>query len=56
MSRQMSRDGVTVMGNGPRGTPTRFSPVWVWVVWAGKAAARHAAHPREHPGHKREGG
>ena len=47
------RDGVTVTGNGPRGTPTRFSPVWVWVGWAGKAAAWDIAHPRQHPGHKR---
>ena len=47
------RDGVVVTGNGPRGTPTRFSPVWVWVGWAGKAAAWDIAHPRQHPGHKR---
>ena len=44
---------MTVTGNGPRGTPTRFSPVWVWVGWAGKAAAWDIAHPRQHPGHKR---
>ena len=37
----------------PPWTPTRCSPVWVWVGWAGKAAARDIAHPREHPEHKR---
>ena len=50
---RVGRDGVTVTSNGPGGTPARFPPVWVWVGWAGKEAARHIAHPREHPGHKR---
>ena len=43
------RDGVC----GTSGTPTRFPPVCGCVVWAGKAAARHMAHPRQRPGHKR---
>jgi len=47
------RDGVVVTDGGTSGTPTRFHPVWVWVGWAGKAAAWDIAHPRQCPGHKR---
>ena len=50
------RDGVVVTDGGTSGTPTLFPPVWVWVGWAGKAVARHMAHPLQHPGHKRERG
>ena len=50
------RDGVVVTDGGTSWTPTLFPPVWVWVGWAGKAVARHMAHPLQHPGHKRERG
>ena len=40
-------------GQRPRVAPARFPPVCVWVGWAGKAAARHVAHPRRCLRHKR---
>ena len=54
--RGRDRDGVVVTDGGTSGTPTLFPPVWVGVGWAGKAVARHVAHPLQHPGHKRERG
>ena len=47
------QDGGGVTAGGTSGTPTRFPPVWMRVGWAGKAAARHIAHPGQHPGHNR---
>ena len=52
-AQRRDRDGVVVTDGGTSGTPTLFPPVWVWVGWAGKAVARHMAHPLQHPGHKR---
>ena len=34
----------------PQGPPPRFPPVCGCVGWAGKAVARHMAHPRQRPG------
>jgi len=52
-TQRRDRDGVVVADGGTSGAAARFPPVWVWVGWAGKAAAWDIAHPRQCPGHKR---